>query len=63
MSIFRENNNQQSVEVQTLHQQPEEVGHNEILEKHQAGFTSHLKRTQKEGQICINQHPKYRDVK
>lgn len=41
--VLREDDDEQRVEVQTLHQQPEEVGHDEVLEKHQTGFTSHLK--------------------
>ncbi len=45
VSILREDDNKQSVKVETLHQQPEEVGHDEVLEKHQTGFTSHLKNT------------------
>lgn len=43
MSVLGEDDDEQRVEVQTLHQQPEEVGHDEVLEKHQAGFTTHLK--------------------
>lgn len=34
------------MEVHALDQQPEEVGHDEVLEKHQTGFTSHLENTQ-----------------
>lgn len=45
VSVLREDDDEQSVEVETLHQQPEEVGHDEVLEKHQTGFTSHLKET------------------
>lgn len=33
---------QQHVQVQTLHQQPEEVRHDEIVEENQAGLTTHL---------------------
>lgn len=43
VSVLGEDDDEQSVEVETLHQQPEEVGHDEVLEKHQTGFTSHLK--------------------
>lgn len=35
---------QQRVQVKTLHQQPEEVGHDEVVEEHQTGLTAHLKR-------------------
>lgn len=42
VSVFWKDDDQQRVEVQTFHQQPEEVGHDEVLEKHQAGFTSQL---------------------
>lgn len=34
---------QQRVQVETLHQQPEEVGHDEVVEENQAGFTAHLR--------------------
>ena len=33
---------QQHVQVETFNQQPEEVGHDEVVEEHQAGFTAHL---------------------
>lgn len=33
---------QQCVQVETLHQQPEEVGHNEVVEEHQTGLAAHL---------------------
>ena len=33
---------QQRVEVQPLHQQPEEVGGDEVVEEHQAALTAHL---------------------
>lgn len=33
---------QQRVQVQTLHQQPEEVGHDKVVKEHQDGFTAHL---------------------
>lgn len=46
VSVLREDDHEQGVEVQTLNQQPEEVGHDEVLEKHQTGFTSHLENTQ-----------------
>lgn len=52
MSVLGEDDDKQRVEVQTLHQQPEEVGHDEVLEEHEAGFTSHLKNTHR-GQRCI----------
>lgn len=42
MSVLGEDDDEQSVEVQTLHQQPEEVGHDEVVEEHQAGLTAHL---------------------
>lgn len=45
VSVLREDHDKQSVEVQTLNQQPKEVGHDEVLEKHQKGFTSHLENT------------------
>lgn len=38
-----EDDDQQCVEVQSLHQQPEEVGHDEVVEKHQTGSTAHLR--------------------
>lgn len=47
VSVLGEDDNEQGVEVQTLHQQPEEVGHDEVLEENQAGFTSHLRGTKK----------------
>lgn len=45
MSVLREDDDKQSVQVQALHQQPEEVGHDEVLEKHQAGFAPNLRNT------------------
>ena len=45
VSVLGEDDDEQRVKVQTLHQQPEEVSHDEVLEEHQAGFTSHLKNT------------------
>ena len=33
---------QQHVQVEALHQQPEEVGHDEVVKEHQAGLTAHL---------------------
>lgn len=36
---------QQRVQVQTLHQQPEEVGHDKVVKEHQDGFTAHLTHT------------------
>lgn len=52
MLVFREDDDQQGVEVEPLHQQPEEVGHDEILEKHQAGFTPHLMDTHRNIKRC-----------
>lgn len=37
---------QQRVQVQTLHQQPEKVGHDKVVEEHQDGLTAHLTHTQ-----------------
>lgn len=48
VSVLGEDDDEQRVQVQTLHQQPKEVGHDEVLEKHQTGFTSHLENTQME---------------
>lgn len=45
VSVLSEENHQQGVQVQPLDQQPEEVGHDEVLEKHQTGFTPHLEHT------------------
>lgn len=45
VAVLREDYDEQGVEVQTLNQQPKEVGHDEVLEKHQTGFTSHLENT------------------
>lgn len=46
VAVLREDYDEQGVEVQTLNQQPKEVGHDEVVEKHQTGFTSCLKNTQ-----------------
>lgn len=48
MPVLGEDDDEQRVEVQTLHQQPEEVGHDEVLEEDQAGFTAHLRRTKRQ---------------
>lgn len=45
VAVLREDYDEQGVEVETLNQQPKEVGHDEVLEKHQTGFTSHLENT------------------
>ena len=37
---------QQRVQVQTLHQQPEEVGHDEVVEEDKACLTAHLQQQQ-----------------
>lgn len=37
---------QQHVQVETLHQQPEEVCHDEVVEEHQAGSAAHLQQQQ-----------------
>lgn len=50
--VLREDDDQQRVEVQTLHQQPEEVGHDEVLEKHQTDFTSRLRNTKAKSAEC-----------
>lgn len=34
---------QQCVQVETLHQQQEEVGHDEVVEEHQGGLAAHLR--------------------
>lgn len=44
-AVLREDYDEQGVEVQTLNQQPKEVGHDEVLEKHQTDFTSRLENT------------------
>lgn len=36
---------QQRVQVQTLHQQPEEVGHDTVVKEHQDDLTAHLTHT------------------
>ena len=41
---------QQRVQVQTLHQQPEEVGHDEVVGEHQADLTAHLQQQQQQQQ-------------
>lgn len=63
VAVLREDDDEQGVEVQALHQQPEEVGHDEVLEKHQAGFTSHLEDTevQTAPQIPIKRWPQLCD--
>ena len=54
VSVFGEDDDEQRVEVQALHQQPEEVGHDEVLEEHQAGFTPHLKHTKVKDLNCVS---------
>lgn len=39
---------QQRVQVETLHQQPEEVSHDGVVEEHQAGLTAHLQQQQQQ---------------
>lgn len=45
---------QQCVQVETLHQQPEKVGHDEVVEEHQDGLAAHLTHTHRgNGYNCI----------
>lgn len=62
VAVLREDDDEQGVEVQALNQQPEEVGHDEVLEKHQTGFTPRLENTKvqtaqqiptKRGHSCV----------
>lgn len=57
--VLREDGNEQSVEVQRLHQEPEEVSHDEVLEEHQAGLTAHLEQTQTWFSSFIQTKPKH----
>lgn len=41
--VLGEQDHEKSVEIQPFHQEPEEVGHDEVVEYDQAGFTAHLK--------------------
>lgn len=42
MFVLREEDHEQGVQVQGLHQQPKKVGHNEVVEEDQTGPTAHL---------------------
>lgn len=43
--VLREEDHQQGVQVQGLHQQPKKVGHDEVVEEDQTGSTAHLECT------------------
>lgn len=45
MFVLREEDHEQGVQVQGLYQQPEEVGHDEVVEEDQTGPTAHLEST------------------